>query len=112
MRIERERLIPANAPLVGFEGTKVYPLDVVTLPVTVSDYPQQITKDVTFLVVDCSSTYNAILGRPTLNSWKAVTSTYHLMIKFPTEYGVGEVCGDQVAARECYIVMLEMNDHL
>ena len=33
------------------------------------------------------------------------------MIKFPTEYGVGEVRGDQVAARECYIVMLEMDDH-
>ena len=34
------------------------------------------------------------------------------MIKFPTEYGVGEVHGDQVVARECYIAMLEMDDHL
>ena len=111
MRIERERLIPTNAPLVGFGGTRVYPLGAVTLPMTVRDYPQQITKDVTFLVVDCSSAYNAILGHPTLNSWRAVTSTYHLMIKFPTEYGVGEVRGDQVAARECYIAMLGMDDH-
>ena len=79
---------------------------------TVGDYPQQITKDVTFLVVDCSSAYNAILGHPTLNSWKAVTSTYHLMIKFLIEYGVREVCGDQVAARKYYIAMLEMDDHL
>ena len=55
MRIEKERLIPTNAPLVGFRGTRVYPLGVVTLPVTVGDYPQQITRDVTFLVVDCSS---------------------------------------------------------
>ena len=46
-----------------------------------------------------------------LNSWKAATSTYHLMIKFPTEYGIGELQGDQVAARECYIAMLEMEDH-
>ena len=46
-----------------------------------------------------------------MNSWKVVTSTYHLMIKFPTEYGVGEVKRDQVAARECYIAMLEMNDY-
>ena len=79
---------------------RVYPLSVVTLPVMVGDYPQQILKDVSFLVVDCSSAYNAILGQPTLNLWKAVTSTYHLMIKFPTEYGVGEVRRDQVAARE------------
>ena len=32
------------------------------------------------------------------------------MIKFPTEYGIGELRGDQVAARECYIAMLEMED--
>ena len=91
MRIDRKRLVPTNAPLVGFRGTKVYPLGTVTLPVTIGDYPQQITRDITFLIIDYSSTYNAIIGRPTLNSWKAITSTYHLMIKFPTEYGVGEL---------------------
>ena len=104
-------MILTNASLIGFEGTRVYPLGAVTLLVTVGDYPQQIMKDVTFLVVDYSSTYNTILGHPTLNSWKAVTSTYHLMIKFPTEYGVGEVRGDQLATRERYIAVLEMDDH-
>ena len=94
MWINREHLVPTNAPLVGFGGTKVCPFGAITLPVTIGDYPQQIIKDVTFLVVDCSSAYNAIIERPTLNSWKAVTSTYHLMIKFPTEYGVGELRGD------------------
>ena len=94
MRIEREQLVLTNTPLIGFGGTRVYPLGAVTLPVTVDDYPQQITKDVSFLVIDCSSAYNAILGHPTLNLWKAVTSTYLLMIKFPTEYRVGEVRGD------------------
>ena len=34
------------------------------------------------------------------------------MIKFLVEYRVGEVCGDQVAAHECYIAMLEIDDHL
>ena len=34
------------------------------------------------------------------------------MIKSLTKYGVGELRGDQVAARECYIAMLEMDDHL
>ena len=46
-----------------------------------------------------------------LNSWKAATSTYHLMIKFHMEYGIGELRGNQVAAQECYITMLEMEDH-
>ena len=100
-----------NAPLVGFGGTRVFPLGAITLSVMVGDYPQQITKDMTFLVVDYSSAYNAILGRPTLNSWKVVNLTYHPMIKFPTDYGVGELHGNQVAARECYITMLEMDGH-
>ena len=111
MGIDRARLIPTNSPLVGFGGTKVFPLGAVTLSVTVGAYPQQMTRVVTFLVVDYSSAYNGILGRPTLNSWKAATSTYHLMIKFPTKYGIGELQGDQVAACECYIVMLEIEDH-
>ena len=32
------------------------------------------------------------------------------MIKFPTKYEVGELQGDQVAVRECYIAMIEMKD--
>ena len=68
MGISKERLVPMNAPLVGFGRTRVLPLGAVTLFIMVGDYSQQITKNVTFLVVDCSSAYNAILRRPTLNS--------------------------------------------
>ena len=62
MGINRARLTPTNAPLVSFRGTRVLPLGAITLSVTVGDYPQQIIQDVTFLVVDCSSAYNSILG--------------------------------------------------
>ena len=65
-----------------------------------------------FLVVDCLSPYNAIIGRPTLNSWKAVTSTYHLSVKFPTECGVRQVQGDQLTVRECYLAMLAMDEQV
>ena len=34
------------------------------------------------------------------------------MIKFPTDYRVGGLRGNQVAACECYVVMMEMDDHL
>ena len=34
------------------------------------------------------------------------------MIKFPIDYGVGELLGNQVAVRECYVAMMEMDDHL
>ena len=68
MRIEKERLVPTNALLIGFKGTRAYPPGVVTLPVIVCDYLQQITKDVSSMVVDYLSAYNAILGDPILNS--------------------------------------------
>ena len=78
IRLGRDQLRVVNSPLVGFGGMKVQPIGTITLPVVVGAYPQQVARDVNFLVVDCSSSYNAIIGRPTLNSWKAVTSTYHL----------------------------------
>ena len=62
--------------------------------------------------MDCSSSYNAIIRRPTLNSGKTVTSTYHLSVKFPSEYGIEEVQGDHLAARECYLAMLAMDEHI
>ena len=101
MRLKRDQLRLVNSPMVGFGGMKVQPVGTITLPIVVEAYSQQVARDVNFLVVDCSSSYNAIIGRPTLNSWKAVTSTYHLSIKFPTEHGIGQVQGDHLAAREC-----------
>ena len=91
---------------------KVQPVGTISLPMVMGAYPQQITKSVDFLVVDCSSSYNAIIGMPTLNSWKAVTSTYHLLVKFPIEDGVGQIQGDQLAARECYLVILAMDEQI
>ena len=110
MRLGRDLLRPACSPLIGFGGMKVQPVGTVTLPIVVGSYPQQITKSINFLVMDCSSSYNAIIGRPTLNSWKAVTSTYHLLVKFPTEYGIGQAQGNQLAARECYLAMMALDE--
>ena len=38
--------------------------------------------------------------------------TSHLSIKFLTEYGIGQVQGDQLATRECYLAMLAMDEHV
>uniref|UniRef100_A0A2N9I4E8 RNA-directed DNA polymerase n=1 Tax=Fagus sylvatica TaxID=28930 RepID=A0A2N9I4E8_FAGSY len=102
MRLDKDKLRPMDAPLVGFTGDKVCLVGIVTLPIAVGTHP----KTVDFLVVNCPSAYNAIIGRPTLNRLRAVTSTYHLLLKFPTEHGIGEVRGDQIAARECYLASL------
>ena len=83
-----------------------------TLTVTVGTYLVQLTCQLDFLVVDCPSSYNVIIRRPTLNKWKAATSTYCLKVKFPTDNGVGEVRGYQVLARECYQAVLATKENL
>ena len=106
LRLDPKGLRPFDSPLVSFNGDRVYPRGIVTLTVTAGTYPVQLTKQVDFLVVDCPSSYNVIIGRPTLNKWKAATSTYCLKVKFSTDNGVDEVKGDQVLARECYQAVL------
>ena len=106
MRLDKDKLRPMDAPLMGFTGDKVCLVGIITLPITVSTHPKTVSKTVDFLIVNCLSTYNAIIGRPSLNRLRAVTSTYHLLLKFPTEHRIGEVRGDQVAVRECYLASL------
>ena len=79
--------------------------------VTAGSYALQVTNQHNFLVVDSPSSYNVIIGRPTLNRWEATTSTYCLKVKFLTEYGVGEIKGDQVLARECYQAVLASKEN-
>nr|XP_023910509.1 uncharacterized protein LOC112022164 [Quercus suber] len=111
LKLDPKRLRPFDSPLVNFSGDRVNPKGIVTLKVTVGTYPKQLTCDLDFLVVDCPSTYNVIIGRPVLNKWKSSTSTYCLKIKFPKENGVGEVKGDQVLAWECYQAVVSAKEN-
>ena len=102
MGIGREKLEPVSTHLRGFSGEKVLPLGSIQLVLTLGDPPCQATTTVRFLIVDVPFAYNVLLGRPSLNAIKAIPSTYHMVIKFPTTNGVGMVRGDQRVARECY----------
>ena len=69
------------------------------------------TRQLDFLVVYYPLSYNVIIGRPTLNRWKAATSTYCLKVKFSTDNEVGKVKGDQILARECYQAVLAAKEN-
>ncbi|GFY91230.1 hypothetical protein Acr_07g0014260 [Actinidia rufa] len=84
-------------------GNTTHPLGWINLPITLGTEPHQTTVWQDFIVVDCPSPYNAILGRPMLGIIKAITSTYHLKMKFPTLTGIGKVKGDQKVARQWFI---------
>ena len=74
------------------------------LPVIVGEAPLQQNIMSEFIVVDTPSAYNAILGRPFLSGIRGVLSIYHNTLKFLVRTGVGEVRGDQQAARNFYTV--------
>ncbi|KAL0394774.1 UNVERIFIED_CONTAM: hypothetical protein Slati_4443600 [Sesamum latifolium] len=102
MGINNAELTWVNTPLTSFSGSIVEPVGEVTLPISLGSYPKWITKMVKFFIVDTPSAYNVILGRPSLNAFQAIASTYHLKLKFSTPNGIGEEVGDQRQARECY----------
>ncbi|KAL5551413.1 hypothetical protein UlMin_001589 [Ulmus minor] len=93
---------PIKSALYGFTGDSIHSEGVLNLPVELGTHPCQHIQSVEFVVVDCPSSYNAIIGRPTLNAIRAVTSTYHLLVKFPTVGGIGTLKGDQQASRDIY----------
>jgi hypothetical protein len=105
-KIDKERLRLIDMPLVEFTGDKVKPSGVVSLMIEAGTYPKPVRASIKFLIVDCPSAYNVIIGRPTLNKLRTVTSTYHLLVQFPTEHGIEELKGDQAITRECYFASL------
>ena len=102
MGIGREKLEPVNTHLRGFSGEKVLPLGSIQLVLTLEESPCQATTTARFLIVDAPSSYNMLLGRPSLNAINAIPSTYHMTI-----HGVGLVRGDQRVARESYTASMK-----
>ena len=64
---------------------------------------KEVTKIVDFAVVDNPAIYNMIMGMPWINAMKAVPSTFHLGIKFPTPSGIAAIWGCQKQSRLCFL---------
>ncbi|GAV72414.1 hypothetical protein CFOL_v3_15902, partial [Cephalotus follicularis] len=71
LKIPVDQLKPVKTPLVGFAGEVVNPLGSIDLSVVAGAAPRQTQVQMTFLVVDRPSPYNAIIGRPGLNLMEA-----------------------------------------
>ncbi|XP_008245355.1 PREDICTED: uncharacterized protein LOC103343481 [Prunus mume] len=94
-------------PLLSFSGDLVQPVGSVSLPIA---FGVALRKSMTydqFLIVDCPTAYNVIVGRTTLTVVKAHLSPHMLLMKFPTRNGTGTVRGDQLSARTCYETALK-----
>ncbi|GAV72478.1 hypothetical protein CFOL_v3_15966, partial [Cephalotus follicularis] len=71
LRIPTDQLKPVKTPLVGFTGEIIHPLGSINLSMVAGTAPRQTQVEMTLLVVDTPSPYNAIVGRPCLNLLEA-----------------------------------------
>ena len=76
--------------MVSFNGRVVIPEGQISLLVNMEGKEVMVT----FIVVRLFSPYTATLGRPWIYAMKAIPSTLHVKVKFPTEHGVTVVRGN------------------
>ncbi|XP_074378137.1 uncharacterized protein LOC141719655 [Apium graveolens] len=103
MGLAKSDMIKKSTTLVGFSGETKCTLGEITL----STYAQGVNLLEKFCIIDMDSSYNIIMGRPWIHNLKAVPSTYHHVLKFPTPRGAQEIRGDKNMARDCYMTCLK-----
>ena len=81
LSLRAEDLTPYSSPLVSFEGKVIIPKGQIRLLVQTGSE----TVEVDFIVVDAYSPYTAIVARPWFHTLRAVSSTLHQKIKYPSE---------------------------
>ncbi|XP_072066687.1 uncharacterized protein [Arachis hypogaea] len=112
MKLSNNILQSTGGDLVGFSGERVPIIGSVWLQTTLGEHPFSKTCDIKFLVVDCFSPYNIILGRPFLNKFGAIVSTVHLCVKFPLQDDhVITIHGDHKDARQCYNIGMKFQNN-
>ncbi|XP_020216893.1 uncharacterized protein LOC109800524 [Cajanus cajan] len=108
--ILEESLEPYHEPLVGFAGERVMTRGCIDL-YTRFGFDQESSREIKirYIVVHASTSYNILLGRPSINALQAIVLTPHLCMKFPSRDGqVITVHADQKTARECYLSSLKV----
>ncbi|GKF01411.1 reverse transcriptase domain-containing protein [Tanacetum coccineum] len=97
----RSCLRSTQMDLVGFAGGVVKPLGKNELEVVFRDGGLFRRVMINFTVVRAPSPYNIILGRTGLRTLRAVSSTIHSMVKFPTPRGVATLVTRTMIISEC-----------
>jgi hypothetical protein len=99
MQEPEDKIHDVTHPLCGFRGRQIVTLSKITMPVTFGYVHNTRTEQVVFDIVDMEYSYNAIIGRGTLNAFKAILHPAYLCMKIPSEQGSTVVHGSQEAAR-------------
>ncbi|XP_059664111.1 uncharacterized protein LOC132309867 [Cornus florida] len=102
LEIPSSSIRPTSSPLIGFYGTRVDPLGVIDLSVTAAKR----TLKENFVLTEIHPSYNLIMGRGWIHRMRGVPSTLHQVMRCLSPDGKEVIIlwGDQVAAKECYML--------
>ena len=73
--------------LYDVSGERSATIGTIELVVTLGECSQTVSRLVEFVVIDCPAAYNAILGRPALMAFEAITSDAFASNKIPLSCG-------------------------
>lgn len=103
MNFDTAKLLPFKGTLVGFSGEHVQVLGHLSIMATFGSRDHVKNIQVRYLIINATSPYNIIIGRPLFNALKAALSTLYLKLKYPLEDDqVRIVKGDQGITRKYY----------
>ena len=102
LNLKPEDLTAYESPLVSFKGNTVIPKSQIKLPIKTDSE----VVEVDFIVIDSYSPYTAIVARPWLHALRAVSSTLHQKVKYPSKGLVKEILGSQFVARQCMVAAI------
>ncbi|GJW23187.1 reverse transcriptase domain-containing protein [Tanacetum coccineum] len=97
----KARLKETQTDLVGFAGEATKPLGKIELEACFGSEGLCRRTNMKFTVIRAPSPYNVILGRTGLRALRAIPSTIHAMMKFPTPRGIATLVTKSVIISEC-----------
>ena len=102
LNLKHEDLTVYDSPLVSFEGKTIIPRGQIRLPIRADSE----VVEVDFIVVDAYSPYTTIVAKLWLHALRAVSSTLHQKVKYPSKGQVKEIVGSQSMARQCVVAAI------
>nr|GEU59958.1 protein NYNRIN-like [Tanacetum cinerariifolium] len=97
----KSRLKATQTDLVGFSGEITKPVGKIKLDVCFRNEGLCRRTTMKFTIIRAPSPYNIILGRMRHKTLRAIPSTIHSMIKFPTPKGIATLITQSVILSEC-----------
>ncbi|XP_062119325.1 uncharacterized protein LOC133833084 [Humulus lupulus] len=107
MGLEEDQIRPSTMPILGFNSHRVYPKGVVRLTVVAAER----ALPVDFLIIDSTTSYNAIMGRGWIHRMHGVVSTLHQVMRCQSLNGryTVDIKGCQKQAKKCFLTLKEIN---